>query len=83
MYYCIIWSNNSYGRLYEVETKSAMKCASMFGRCEGGEVVSVCRQNGHILSRVVWSPENGGEYVRVTVDEGESFDPTDIKVYLA
>jgi len=37
MYKCIIWSNSSKGREYDVNTKSAYKAAKKLGRCEGGE----------------------------------------------
>ena len=66
-YICTIYSNSSTGREYETDSKSAMKAANLWGRCEGGEVVTVSTKSGRELSRVVWSPENGGRYVRVTV----------------
>ena len=65
MYICTITSNSSYGRTYEVETKSAMKAAAKLGRFEGGEVVTIRRKNGVIISRVIWVPECGGRYIRV------------------
>lgn len=68
-YICTISSNSSYEREYTVETKSAMKCADKLGRCEGGEVVTVRTKSGRILTRVMWSPEMGGRYYRVSVDE--------------
>ena len=67
MYICTIYSNSSHEREYKVDTRSAMKCADKYGRCEGGEVVTVRRKCGTIISRVIWSPENGGEYVRVLI----------------
>lgn len=67
MYTCIITSNFSLGREYEVSTKSAMKCAEEYGRCEGGEKVTVKTKSGKILSQVIWSPEDGGKYIRVAV----------------
>ena len=67
-YICTIYSNASYGREYDVDTKSAMKCASKFGRCEGGEVVTVTNKSGKIISQVMWSPEKGGSYYRVAVE---------------
>lgn len=67
MYICTIYSNFSYGREYEVNTKSAMKCADMYGRCEGGEVVTVSTKSGKVLSRVVWTPEDCGKYIRVAI----------------
>lgn len=65
-YICEVWSNSSYGSTYTVATKSAMRCAADYGRCEGGEVVQVRRKNGTVLSRVQWSPEERG-YIRVEV----------------
>lgn len=65
MYICKITSNSSLEREYEVKTKSAMKCAKEFGRCEGGEIVTVVtKKSGKVLSCVMWTPENGGEYYR-------------------
>lgn len=63
-YKCVIYSNSSLGREYGVNTKSAMKCAEIYGRCEAGEVVSVLTKTGSLLSKVIWSPENGGHYVK-------------------
>ena len=67
MYKCIIWSNSTHGREYEVSTKSAMKAAVELGRCEGGEVVQIQTATGRILSEVRWTPENGGKYYRCQV----------------
>jgi hypothetical protein len=63
-YICRISSNSSTGREYEVETKSATKCAERFGRYEGGEVVTVYSRSGRVLSEVRYSPEDGGKYYR-------------------
>ena len=68
MYKCIIWSNSSYDREYTVKTKSATAAASKLGRCEGGEVVQIeIMTTGRVLSRVQWTPEDGGKYIRVCV----------------
>lgn len=67
MYKCIITSNSSAGREYEVNTKSAMKAALEIGRCEGGETVTITTKGGRELSRVIWTPENGGRYIRVNI----------------
>lgn len=64
---CIIYSNSSLGREYDVETKSAMKCAELYGRYEGGEVVEVRSNSGKLLSKVMFTPENGGKYIRVAL----------------
>lgn len=64
-YNCVITSDFSNGREYEVTTKSAMKCAELYGRCDGGEVVTVYTKSGKPVSRVMWSPEDGGKYFRV------------------
>lgn len=67
-YKCVIWSNSSYPREYEVSTRSAMKAAKDLGRCEGGEVVQIeALTTGRVLSRVLWSPQDGGGYYRVTI----------------
>ncbi|MBQ3988210.1 MAG: hypothetical protein II629_05565 [Ruminococcus sp.] len=71
-YICTIESNSSHPRTYEVETRSAMKCADQYGRCEGGEVVTVTNKSGRVLSRAAWTPEDGGHYYRVFVPEGET-----------
>lgn len=68
MYKCVIWSNSSNGREYEVKTKSAMKAAAELGRCEGGEVVQIeTMTTGRVISRVKWTPEDGGKYLRVGI----------------
>lgn len=68
MYKCVIWSNNNPGRVYEVKTKSAMSAAREYGRGEYGEIVQIeTLITRRITSRVQWTPENGGKYVRVTV----------------
>ena len=65
-YKVIVTSNFSYGREYETDSKSAMKAAQEYGRCEGGESVKVCTKSGKVLSEVRWSPEDGGKYWRVS-----------------
>ena len=36
------------------------------GRADGGEVVQIeTMTTGRVLSRVQWTPENGGKYIRV------------------
>lgn len=68
MYKCVIWSNNSHEREYTVATRSAMCTAREYGRGEYGEIVQIeTLITGRIISRVRWTPENGGRYVRVTV----------------
>lgn len=68
MYKCVIWSNNSHGREYPVATRSAMCAAREYGRGEYGEIVQIeMLTTGRIISRVQWTPENGGRYIRVTV----------------
>lgn len=70
-YICEIYSNSSNGREYTVTTKSAIKCAQLYGRCEGGEVVTVRTKSGRVVSRAAWTPENGGRYYRVAIDAEE------------
>ena len=68
MYKCVIWSNNNPGREYKVKTRSAMCAAREYGRGEYGEIVQIeTLTTGRIISRVQWTSENGGRYVRVTV----------------
>ncbi len=67
MYKCIIWSDSSKEREYDVDTKSAMKCAELHGRCEGGETVTVFSPSGRPISQVRWTPEDGGKYYRATL----------------
>ena len=66
-YICTITSNFSNGRQYDVDTKSAMKCAESYGRCEGGEEIAVSTKSGKPISKVIWTPENGGQYIRVVL----------------
>ena len=68
MYKCIIWSDNNRGREYTVATRSAMCAAREYGRCAYGEIVQIeTLVSGRVISRVQWTPDNGGRYVRVTV----------------
>ena len=65
MYKCIIWSNSSNGREYDVDTKSAYKAAQKYGRCEGGEVVQIrTMRSGKVISEARWTSEDGGKYYR-------------------
>lgn len=66
-YICTISSNSSNEREYEVSTRSAMKAAMEFGRCEGGETVTILTKGGKPISRVIWHPEQGGKYIRVSL----------------
>ena len=72
-YRVIITSNFSHGREYETDSKSAMAAAKLYGRCEGGETVSVTTKHGRIISQVFCTPE-GGEYYRAFVGPGEYID---------
>ena len=69
MYKCIIRSNSSNGREYDVNTRSAYKAAQKYGRCEGGEVVQIWTRSGKVISEARWTPENGGKYYRTTPAE--------------
>lgn len=67
-YKAIIESNSADAREYIVSSSSAMKAAQEYGRCEGGEVVTVTTvKSGRVLSRVRWTPEDGGRYYRCEV----------------
>ena len=48
------------------------RLSDQYGRCEGGEVVTVTNKSGRVLSRAAWTPEDGGHYYRVFVPEGET-----------
>jgi len=71
MYKCIITSNNSNGREYEVKTKSAMVAAKELGRCEGNEIVTIYNKSGKAISQARWTPENGGEYYRAYISDND------------
>ena len=67
-YKCVIWSDSSYPREYEVSTRSAMKAAKDLGHCEGGEVVQIeTLTTGRVLSSVIRNPETRNEYIRVRI----------------
>jgi hypothetical protein len=73
MYKCIIWSNSSNGKEYDVNTKSAYKAALTYGRCESGEVVQIrAMRSGKVISEVRWTAENGGKYYRTVPAEQNS-----------
>lgn len=63
-YTCVIWSDSSHEREYQFNSQSAMKAAELFGRCEGGEVVQIQANDGHVISEVRWTPEGSGKYYR-------------------
>ena len=72
-YDVFIYSNSSHERKYETDSTSAMKAAAKFGRCEGGEVVSVVRKRtGQLLSRAVWNTELH-DYVHVYIGKGVKY----------
>ena len=64
-YIITIASNSTHERIYTTDSRSAMKAAEQYGRCEGGETVTVWTKSGKALSQVQWSPEDGGKYWRV------------------
>ena len=67
-YKAIITSNSSDAREYIVSSSSAMRAAQEYGRCEGGEVVTVTTvKSGRDVSRVRWTPEDGGRYYRCEI----------------
>lgn len=69
-YRCVIWSDSSLGREYDVETTSACKAAMKYGRAEFGEVVEIHRKRtGELLSKAVWIPEIK-EYCHVYIPKG-------------
>jgi len=68
-YFCEVSSNGSLGRVYTVNTTSAMRCSQLIGRYEDGETITVRRKrSGVALSEVRYSPELHG-YYRCTIAE--------------
>ena len=63
-YLCYINSNNNEERIYTVTTRSAMKAAQKYGRCEGGESISVRTHSGQTLSKVIWDVQTS-QYINV------------------
>ena len=66
-YIITVVSNSTHEREYETSIRSAMRAAKQFGRCEGGERVTVWTRGGKAISRAVWSPEDDGKYIRVQI----------------
>ena len=66
-YKVVITSNFSLGREYETDSRSALKAAEQYGRFEGGEVVTVCNKSGRVIDKAVFTPEDGGKYVKVAL----------------
>lgn len=64
-YLCYIDSDNTEQRIYTVTTRSAMEAAKKYGRCEGGEYITVRTHSGQILSRVTWDKQTG-KYINVS-----------------
>lgn len=52
---------------YETDSRSALKAAEQFGRFEGGEVVTVTNKSGKVLDKAVYTPEDGGKYLKVNI----------------
>ena len=53
-YLCYIDSNSTDQRIYTVTSRSATEAAKKYGRCEGGEQITVRTHSGQILSKVLW-----------------------------
>lgn len=68
-YKCIITSDWSLGREYDTDTSSALRAAEQYGRCEGGERVTVYTRRGKPVSAAAWTPEDGGHYYRTYLPE--------------
>ena len=66
-YIITVVSNSTNEREYETSSRSAMRAAEQFGRCEHGERVTVWTRGGKAISRAVWSPEDDGKYIRVQI----------------
>lgn len=75
-YKCVIYSDSSFPREYEVDSMSAMKAANEFGRGEFGEVVEVRRKRtNQLLSRVAWEMGCGrSHYHRVYIGKRVRYD---------
>lgn len=67
MYKCIITSNTTIDREYDVTTRSAYVAAQNLGRAEGGEIVQVYTRSGRLISEARWTPEDCGRYYRCTI----------------
>ena len=63
-YLCYINSNNTEERIYTVTTRSAMKAAQKYGRCEGGEQITIRTHSGQTLSKVIWDVQTS-QYINV------------------
>lgn len=66
-YIITITSDGTCEREYETNSRSAMRAAERYGRYNDGERVTVWTRGGKAISQVVWSPEDGGRYLRVAV----------------
>lgn len=64
-YSCYIVSNDSYERIYTVTSRSALKAAEKYGRCESGETVTIRTHMGQILSKAAWDQQNR-KYINVS-----------------
>lgn len=65
-YKVVIFSNFSYGREYDSESRDALKCAYKYGRCEFGEKVYIKDIYGETISGAMWSVEDR-KYVRILI----------------
>ena len=65
-YICIVSSNNTFDRQYNVTTSSAIKAAKEYGRADRGETVTITTKAGKIVSRASWDIETR-QYIRVTI----------------
>ena len=64
-YKCVIYSDSSFPREYEVDSMSAMKAAKELGRCEFGEIVEIRRKKtDQLLARVGCETRFGPPYYR-------------------
>lgn len=62
MYKIIITSDFSLGREYTIDkAMTALEAADEYGRCEGGEFVSIY-EDDILTEQVRWAPEDGGHY---------------------
>lgn len=67
MYKCVVENPGRYCHEYPAITRSAYKAAKEVGMCQGGETVTILTKNQKEVSRVIYTPENGGKYIRVSL----------------
>ena len=67
MYICRVENPGKYCREYQTITRSAYKAAQEVGRFQAGETITVLTSYGKEISRAIYTPEDGGKYIRVSL----------------